>query len=95
MTRGFTLKLKSPSSSPHLKALGLGQQKVEAAKPVSENQQDVYEVDDTPKIGPNGSALNNVIILNSSINLFGRVEKVFGLVERWLDKTIKKFRNSP
>lgn len=53
----------------YLKAFGLGQQKVEAAEPVGENQQDVYEVDDTPKIGPNGSTLNDVVILNGPINL--------------------------
>jgi hypothetical protein len=53
----------------------LGQQKVKAAEPVSENQEDVYEVDDSPKIGPNGPALNNVIIFNSSINLLKGVKR--------------------
>lgn len=53
----------------HLKAFGLRQQKIKASEPVGEDEQDVNEVDDSPKIRPHRSALNNVIIFNSSINL--------------------------
>lgn len=53
----------------HSKILSLRQQVIKASEPMRQHQKDVSQVDDPPRVRPDRAALDDVVKLQSSMQL--------------------------
>lgn len=67
---GYHLSYLSVERWTNLKAFRFGEQEVETAEPVRQDQQDVNEVDDPPEVGVNRSGFNNVVAVHRPVHLW-------------------------